>query len=120
MLRTPEDNNKCLECGHETSTPSTNWQRPSPSVSVSRYRKAGGYPTRYFAIHLDGNLLACTVYKKGAEAVRTKLLELMSPAQGVGCRLTPEPDPGLDPAHHCPIQTPVSVELARENGFFGG
>ena len=38
-------------------------------VEVTRYRKPDGYATRYWAVLVDGDLLAVTVYRKGAEAV---------------------------------------------------
>jgi hypothetical protein len=38
-------------------------------VEVTRYRKPDGYATRYWAVIVDGDLLAVTVYRKGAEAV---------------------------------------------------
>lgn len=38
-------------------------------VEVTRYRKPDGWPTRYWAVIVDGDLLAVTVYRKGAEAV---------------------------------------------------
>jgi len=38
-------------------------------VEVIRYRKADGYATRNWAVVVNGELLAVTVYRKGAEAV---------------------------------------------------
>ncbi len=38
-------------------------------VEVTRYRKADGYATRNWAVVVNGELLAVTVYRKGAEAV---------------------------------------------------
>ena len=38
-------------------------------VEVEKYRKADGFPTRYWSVVLDGELLAVTLYRKGAEAV---------------------------------------------------
>ena len=38
-------------------------------VEVTRYRKSDGWPTRYWAVIVDGDLLAVTLYRKGAEAV---------------------------------------------------
>lgn len=38
-------------------------------VEVTRYRKPDGWPTRYWAVIVDGDLLAVTVYRKDAEAV---------------------------------------------------
>jgi hypothetical protein len=39
------------------------------NVEVTRYRKPGGYQTRYWSVLVDGELLAVTLYRKGAEAV---------------------------------------------------
>ena len=38
-------------------------------IEVKRYRKQDGYATRYWAIYVDGQLLAVTVYRKGAQAI---------------------------------------------------
>jgi hypothetical protein len=38
-------------------------------VEVERYRKPDGYATRYWSVIVDGELLAVTLYRKGAEAV---------------------------------------------------
>ena len=38
-------------------------------VEVTRYRKADGYATRYWSVMVNGELLAVTVYRKGAVAV---------------------------------------------------
>ena len=38
-------------------------------VEVTKYRKPDGYATRYWSVIVDGELLAVTVYRKGAEAV---------------------------------------------------
>ena len=42
-------------------------------VEVARYLKPDGYPSRYWAVMIDGELLAVTVYRKGAEAVAEAL-----------------------------------------------
>ena len=42
-------------------------------VEVTRYRKPDGYASRYWAVLVDGELLAVTVYRKGAEAVAEAL-----------------------------------------------
>ena len=39
------------------------------NVIVEKHRKAGGYVTRYWSVKVDGELLAVTLYRKGAEAV---------------------------------------------------
>lgn len=78
-LRHPDGTIQCLECGHVTETPNAAWQPPSPppAITVSRYRKADGFPTRNYAVHFDGTLLAVTVYRKGAVAVKEKLMEML-------------------------------------------
>ena len=38
-------------------------------VAVEKYRKPDGYATRYWSVLVDGELLAVTLYRKGAEAV---------------------------------------------------
>lgn len=42
-------------------------------VEVTRFRKRDGYPTRHWAVMVDGELLAVTLYLKGAEAVAAAL-----------------------------------------------
>ena len=38
-------------------------------VEVLKYRKPDGYATRYWSVIVDGELLAVTLYRKGAVAV---------------------------------------------------
>ena len=38
-------------------------------VEVAKYRKPDGYATRYWSVIVDGELLAVTLYRKGAMAV---------------------------------------------------
>lgn len=38
-------------------------------VEVTRYRKPDGYLTRHWSVLVNGELLAVTLYRKGAEAV---------------------------------------------------
>ena len=38
-------------------------------VAVEKYRKPDGYATRYWSVVVDGELLAVTLYRKGAVAV---------------------------------------------------
>ena len=38
-------------------------------VEVEKYRKPDGYATRYWSVIVDGELLAVTLYRKGAVAV---------------------------------------------------
>lgn len=42
-------------------------------LEVCRYRKADGFSTRYWAVYLDDQLLAVTLYRKGAQAVVSAL-----------------------------------------------
>ena len=42
-------------------------------VEVARYRKPDGFPTRHWAVFVNGNLLAVTLYRKGAVAVAAAL-----------------------------------------------
>ena len=39
------------------------------NVEVAKYRKPDGYATRYWSVLVDGELLAVTLYRKGAVAV---------------------------------------------------
>jgi hypothetical protein len=45
-------------------------------VDVRRYRKDDGYATRHWAVYVDGELLAVVLYRKGAEAIADRLLDL--------------------------------------------
>jgi hypothetical protein len=38
-------------------------------IAVEKYRKPDGYATRYWSVIVDGELLAVTLYRKGAVAV---------------------------------------------------
>ena len=42
-------------------------------IIVTRYFAKGGYATRFWAIYLNCELLAVTVYRKGAIAIAQKL-----------------------------------------------
>ncbi len=42
-------------------------------VEVARYRKRDGYSTRHWAVFVNGDLLAVTLYRKGALAVAAAL-----------------------------------------------
>jgi hypothetical protein len=58
------------------------------NVEVRRYRKPDGYPTRYWAVYVDGELLAVMLYRKGAEAVAGALRLRVDPqASRVGDEL---------------------------------
>ena len=45
----------------------------APDIIVTRYFAKGGYTTRFWAIYLNGELLAVTVYRTGALAIAQKL-----------------------------------------------
>ncbi len=47
-------------------------------IEVKRYRKYDGYATRYWAVYVDGELLAVTVYRKGAQAIADLLMRIRS------------------------------------------
>lgn len=38
-------------------------------IEVKRYRRSDGWATRFWAVYVDGELLAVVVYRKGAEAI---------------------------------------------------
>ena len=42
-------------------------------IEVARYRKPDGWPTRHWAVFVNGDLLAVTLYRKGALAVAAVL-----------------------------------------------
>lgn len=42
-------------------------------IEVAKYRKRDGWPTRYWAVFVNGDLLAVTLYRKGALAVAAAL-----------------------------------------------
>jgi hypothetical protein len=45
-------------------------------IEVEKYRKRDGYETRYWSVTVDGELLAVTVYRRGAQAVANALTTL--------------------------------------------
>ena len=42
-------------------------------IEVKPYLKSDGYRTRYWAVYVDGELLAVVVYRKGARAIADML-----------------------------------------------
>jgi hypothetical protein len=42
-------------------------------VAVEKYRKPDGFATRYWSVWVNGELLAVTLYRKGAQAVATAI-----------------------------------------------
>ena len=51
---------------HRVSEPPSS--RPPPVIDITHYQRS-----RFWAIWLDDELLAVTVYRKGAEAIRAEL-----------------------------------------------
>ena len=45
-------------------------------IEVEKYRKTNGYTTRYWSVSVNGELLAVTLYRKGAEAVARAITHL--------------------------------------------
>lgn len=43
-------------------------------IEVKRYRKPDGYPSRYWGVYVDGELLAVVLYRKGALAIAAMLM----------------------------------------------
>ena len=46
-------------------------------IAVEKYRKPDGYVTRYWSVMVDGELLAVTLYRKGAVAVARAITNLI-------------------------------------------
>jgi hypothetical protein len=42
-------------------------------IEVKPYLKSDGYRTRYWAVYVDGELLAVVLYRKGAQAIADML-----------------------------------------------
>lgn len=62
------------EKGIRTSLNGVSSGVPHPqTINIERYKR-----TRYWAVWLDGQLLTVTVYKKGAVAIKEKLLRVQS------------------------------------------
>lgn len=59
-------------------------------VEVTRYRKPDGYASRYWAVLIDGELLAVTVYRKGAEALASALTNSNHQSHGTTLQDSPE------------------------------
>ncbi len=52
-------------------------------VEVTRYRKPDGYASRYWAVMVDGELLAVTVYRRGSVAVANLIQDVQYPTDPV-------------------------------------
>ena len=66
-------------------------------VEVARYRKRDGYPTRHWAVFVNGDLLAVTLYRKGALAVARTLTDLNGARPVLTRDGQGEPSPGTVP-----------------------
>lgn len=44
-------------------------------IEIKRYRKPDGYVTRFWAVYVDGELLAVVLYRKGAKAIADMLVK---------------------------------------------
>ena len=45
-------------------------------IEIKRYRKPDGYPTRHWAVYVDGELLAVVLYRKGARAIADLIVKI--------------------------------------------
>jgi hypothetical protein len=45
-------------------------------IEIKPYQKSDGYRTRYWAVYVDGELLAVVLYRKGARAIAHLIEEL--------------------------------------------
>lgn len=66
-------------------------------VDVARYRKSDGYSTRHWAVFVNGDLLAVTLYRKGALAVARTLTDLNGARPVLTRDGQGEPSPGTLP-----------------------
>lgn len=66
-------------------------------IEVAKYRKRDGWPTRYWAVFVNGDLLAVTLYRKGALAVAAALTGLNGARPVLTRDGKGEPSPGTVP-----------------------
>jgi hypothetical protein len=66
-------------------------------IEVAKYRKPDGWPTRYWAVFVNGNLLAVTLYRKGALAVAAALTGTNDARPVLTRDGRGEPSPGMVP-----------------------
>jgi hypothetical protein len=52
-------------------------------MEVKPYIAQGGNPTRFWGVYEDGNLLTVSVYRKGAENVAKRIVELKKLSRNV-------------------------------------
>ena len=66
-------------------------------VEVIKYRKPDGWPTRHWAVFVNGELLAVTLYRKGAAAVASALTGTNEARPVLTRDERGEPSPGMVP-----------------------
>jgi hypothetical protein len=66
-------------------------------VEVARYRKPDGWPTRHWAVFVNGDLLAVTLYRKGALAVAAALTGTDGARPVLTCDGQGDPSPAMVP-----------------------
>jgi hypothetical protein len=66
-------------------------------VEVAKYRKPDGWPTRHWAVFVNGELLAVTLYRKGALAVAAALSDTNDARSVLTRDGRGEPSPGMVP-----------------------
>jgi hypothetical protein len=64
-------------------------------IEVAKYRKPDGWPTRHWAVFVNGDLLAVTLYRKGALAVAAALTGLNGARPVLTRDGRAEPSPGM-------------------------
>jgi hypothetical protein len=66
-------------------------------IEVAKYRKPDGWPTRHWAVFVNGDLLAVTLYRKGALAVAAALTSSNGARPVLTRDRRGEPSPGMVP-----------------------
>lgn len=66
-------------------------------IEVAKYRKPDGWPTRHWAVFVNGELLAVTLYRKGALAVAAALTDTNDARSVLTRDGRGEPSPGMVP-----------------------
>lgn len=66
-------------------------------VEVTRYRKVDGFLTRHWAVTVNGELLAVTLYRKGALAFAGTIVGLNASFPAMTHEDAPEPVPAKAP-----------------------
>lgn len=85
------------------------------NVEVTRYRKPDGFPTRHWAVLVNGELLVVTLFRKGADAVAQLITNLIMSNDSE----TSQSQPGQTPAtpKDLPEGPPASVEPTPPAGL---